>query len=384
MKSRHSILCLFLLSLIGCSAKQKRICQQNVAYQHGYQAAQQGESVDNASSYQGQICQDFEAYSPSMYRSDFKAGYYKGKKEYCSDYNFKKWGKEDGENSKIDGPNNYTRNMKICLQDDEYKKMAEKTYQNSFNEAFCNTERLQNLGIQQAKDFKPINVPNIKKRCGNKLAKQMESAMRISYKEQMKTNCTPSFWLIKGESDAVAKLSKSSELTKVQKCPSTVREKLITGYSKSYNERKALLIQEEKLALEKKRQEEMLELERKRQQQEYEIAKERNEIERVRLSGRPPYYSGNGRTFLYKGTKLSVRCLLDQQRHQAQIFVRNHSNRHVSISGNWKIRYYDESNKVIKTNKEYEHLSLSEQEEEDFHDRFAPWSARHCSAKFYP
>ncbi len=372
-----------LLTVSACSGKQKRICNQNVAYQHGYQAAQKGESVDNASTNQANVCQDFEAYNTSLYRQDFKAGYFKGKKDYCSEINYKKWGSDDGQKGKETFPNNYSVAMKICLQDPESKALAKKTYWESFNEAYCDEGRMQELGQAQAKDFAPLKTPNIKKRCGNE-AGGMIAAMRTAYKEQMKTNCTTGFWLLKGEEDAKAKKSKATEISKVQKCPATVRDKLMTNYSKAYNDRRALMLEEEKLALEKKRQEERMQLEREKQRQQYELEKERIQVVRDTINtgisgGRPsnrPHY------FYHKGRRLSSTCEVNRGDREAHISVRNETNRHFSLSGNWRIDYYDRSGRRIKTNTERELLIFSSHEREDFEDNFAPYDAYRCEARF--
>ena len=371
-----------LLMISGCAARQKQICNQNAAYQHGYQAAQKGESVDAASTFEGQTCQDFDEYTTNLYKQDFKAGYFKGKKEYCSDFNYKKWGSEDGELGKIEFPNSYSVEMKICLQDPEYKSKASKTYKKSFNQAFCKPERLETLGRDQAKNFQPLKVPSIKKRCG-KLASKMTAAMRTSYKEQMKTNCTTAFWILKGEEDAAAKKSKGSELTKVNKCPANLRDKLMTQYSKSYNERKSLLLEEEKLAFEKQKQREQMELERKKQEQAYELEKERLELDK---STRPTYGVGGGfygrpQFFFHKGSKLSARCVVDTQEDKGRIYVKNEGSRHVSLSGRWKITYYNDRGRQLRTNDEYEHLSLSGGEVEEFDNRFVPSDAVRCTAR---
>ena len=381
MKHLFYLLMISTFLLSACSSRQKKVCNKNTAYQHGYQAAQKGESMDNASSYQGNTCQDFEAYSPVMYRSDFKFGYMKGKKEYCSEFNYEKWGKEDGKNAKTEYPNNYSVDMKICLHDSEYKKLAKKTYDKAFNEAFCDVDRMSQMGVTQAKSFKALKLPSLKKYCGKGTSK-LNTAMRKAYKEQMKTNCTTAFWVLKGEEDAVAKKSKASEITKVQKCPSSKRDEFIAQYSKSYNERKSLLIEEEKLALEKKRQEEMMDLKRKQQQQEYELAKERNQIERDRIAANRPGGTGivPGTHFIYhNGNKLRVKCWVDQNKHVGHVKVKNLSKRNTSVSGTWKIRYYD-NRKLIKTEDEYEYVSLSSFEEKSFTDNFAPWEANRCHA----
>ncbi len=376
-------LAILMLLISACSGKQKRICAQNVAYQHGYQAAQKGESVNNASTDQASVCRDFEAYNTSLYRQDFKAGYGKGKRDYCSEFNFKKWGTEDGQMGKEEFPNNYSVAMKICLQDSEYQAKAKKIYDSSFNQAFCNEGRMEKLGQSQAKAFEPMKTPNVKKRCGNK-ANSMLAVLKSSYREQMKTNCTTAFWLLKGEEDAKTKTSKSSEISKVQKCPSSVRDKLMTNYSKSYNERRALMIDEEKLALEKKRQREEMELARERQRQQYELEKEKIGVVRDTINGginggRPGY---RPHYFYHKGNRLSVLCDMDHGDREAHIIVKNETSRHFSLSGKWRIDYYDRSGRRIKTNNERELLIFSSHEREDFSDRFAPYDAHRCEARF--
>ncbi len=383
------VITVFLLTS-ACAMKQKRVCVQNVAYQHGYQAAQKGESVDGSSTYQGNICQDYEAYSPTIYRQDFKAGYFKGKKEYCSEYNYKKWGKQQAKSSQGNSPTDYPANMKICLQDPEYKKQAQKDFQESFKEAYCDSQRFAEKGREQAKNFEPLKVPDITSTCSSNKTTEMKTAMRKSYNEQMKTNCTPSFWLIKGEEDAKAKKSKSVELSKVQKCPASKRDALMSKYSKAYNERKALLIEEEKLALERQRHKEQMDLAKKKQQQNYELEKERLQIQKDQYnpgysggipSGRPSYRPGSPQYFYYKGSKLYSKCRFNSQKREARVLVKNLSSRHVNLSGNWLIQYFDKNNRLIKTEKEYEHLSLWKNERKEFFDRFSPSQARYCVAR---
>ncbi len=374
---------LLMLVASACSGKQKRICAQNVAYQHGYQAAQKGEPADNASTDQGSVCQDFEAYNTSLYRSDFKAGFNKGKKDYCSEVNYKKWGNEDGKQGRVDFPNNYSNAMKICLQDGDYKTKAKKIYEASFNEAYCNEGRMEILGQDQARNFQPLKTPDVKKRCG-KAATGMIATMKSSYKEQMKTNCTTAFWLLKGEEDAKAKRSKATEISKTNKCPANIRDTLISNYSQSYNERRALLIEEEKMALEKKRHEDRMALERQKQQQQYELEKERIGVVRdaVNVNGGGGRPSQRPHFFYHKGRKLTSACRVDQGLRRAYVSIRNESNRGLSLSGNWRITYYDRNGRRLRTNNEREILIFSSFETETFDDNFAPVHSFRCEARF--
>lgn len=382
MSKTQIVLSLSMILLSACASRQKSICVQNVAYQHGYQAALKGQSVNNAATNQAQICQDYAPYPPSLYRSDFKAGYEKGIREYCSEVNYQKWGTDDGKQGKVDFPNNYSEAMNVCLQDSQYKKSAKTIYQKAFNQAYCDDNRLSELGQQQAQNFEPLKTPNINKLCGNKSA-SMLAAMKTAYKEQMKTNCTPAFWLLKGEEDAKAKRSKSSEMSKVQKCPSAVRDQLITQYSQAYNERKALLLEEDKLAFEKQKQQQQLELERQKQQQQYELEKEKLQLVKDTLNHHGGSGTGWSRPsyFYHNGLKFSVSCHIDQGRHDAIVRVRNEGNRKVTVSGRWQIVHYGANNQILRTSKKFKTLMISGLEIKEFRDVFSPRQAQHCSAR---
>lgn len=378
------LLSLLMFNFAACSSRQKKVCLRNAAYQHGYQAAQKGEAAEASSLYQGGVCQDYEAYSPTMYRQDFMAGYGKGKQDHCNELNYKNWGSQDGESGSVDSGANYTSKMRICLLDPEYKKKAEKTYQQAFTQSFCTEDRLAEMGKQQALNFSPLSVPDIKNRCGKKTS-SMTSAMKSAYKAQMKTNCTKSFWMLKGEQDAKEKLTKASQVSKVDMCPASKRDSFVSAYSAAYNERRALLIEEEKLALEKKRQQEMMALEKKKQQQHYELEKEKLALEKDKYAGgHGGHHSSFNRpiTFYKDGNRIVSSCRVDTRQSEGRVTVTNRGRRHVFLSGNWSIRYYDDRRRLLKTEQEYESLSLSSNETETFNDSFIPHHAVFCSARY--
>ncbi|MCJ8276775.1 MAG: DUF2799 domain-containing protein, partial [Bdellovibrionales bacterium] len=198
-----------------------------------------------------------------MFRNDVKSGYMQGKTEYCTPANYEKWGKQDGLSGQTDFPNKYSVEMKICLADDQLAKKAKATYQKSFDDTYCGEDRVAGRGKEQAMKFDTLDTSKIKKLC-RKNSTKLISLMRASYKKQMKTNCTSTYWMMKGEKAAEKRYSKSRYLGNIQKCPSSRQSNLTSVFSKSYNERKALLIEEEKLALERKKHRDMVNLEREK------------------------------------------------------------------------------------------------------------------------
>lgn len=101
---------------------------------------------------------------------------------------------------------------------------------------------------------------------------------------------------------------------------------------------------------------------------------------------RPTFGGGGGfygrpYFFYHKGNKLSVRCRVDTQSNDGIVTVKNESSRYVSLNGRWRITYYNDRGRQLRTNDEYEHLGLSGFEQERFEDRFAPYDAVRCMAR---
>ncbi|MEM7646471.1 MAG: hypothetical protein AAF203_06150, partial [Pseudomonadota bacterium] len=223
----------------------------------------------------------------------------------------------------------------------------------------------------------------------------MIAALRKAHRDQMKKNCSPRYWLLKGEKDANAKRSKASEMTKIDRCPSSQRRSLMATYSKSFNERQAILIQEEKLALEKRRHDEKMALERKKHAQTLALERERLALEKQKLNqprpgsgttvanpgGAGPSIINRPRYFYHGGNKLSTQCFVDQQGRTANVIVKNESTKWVSVSGKWQVQYFNRIGVKMRTEDKFDHFSLTKYKQDQMTFHFAPQNATRCTAK---
>lgn len=266
--------------LAGCASLEERLCNQNKAFQRGYDDVINGRQ-DSPGLAEGEACKKAETYSYADFHRDYMAGFNKAKAAHCTASNATKTGQSDA--AALKKFKESLSKFSICIADEKLTANFENLYEIGYRKEFCQTSKAQNAGSHDAKDFGDMS----KTEADFNLCAYQKTALfknyKLAYNDAIKLQCTPTRIAALATTTARARKSMTDGLVKIEKCPAAAAGNLSAVYTAAFQGERSQMMEEERMRMEQER----LDREEANRQELLKIKKQQLELEQQRLNQKP-------------------------------------------------------------------------------------------------
>lgn len=265
------------LFLVSCSSLEERLCNQNKAFQKGYDDVIHGR-MGSPGLQEGEACKKSEKYAYADFHRDYMTGFKKAKVAHCTSQNATKMGQSDAASNKAFKDS--LPKLAVCLEDNSITTNLENLYEIGFRKEFCQTARAVTAGSMDAENFgAPKKTENDYALCAYQKSKLFTTYLS-AHQAAIRAQCTPAQAAVLATTLARAKKNISEGLVLLEKCPKQLNANLSTLYTTAFQSERSNMMEEERLRMEQER----LNREEANRQEMLRIKRRQVELEEQRLN----------------------------------------------------------------------------------------------------
>ncbi len=344
-----SVLAVFI-TISGCVSVEERRCNVPYAKDQGYQDAKLG-SLTKPGLELGRVCVGHEKFPFQLYTTEYNRGWSERKREVCNSGFAREVGRQDGSLLQFEQPSKAM--LSIC--DNEKTLLA--AYKSSFIGAACTPTQFDSLGVNDAKAWRHKDVQLALSGCPSARHNRLQSSYSKGHDRQLTTvQCRTSYVYEMAKEDVRHGYAMELGMRRIRLCPRN-KSQLLELYAQRYSEEKSRLVKEEE---EQKRREQ-----ERRHQEELKRAYEMNRTKRTYLN--------------YRGNEFMASCYVDSTGNYGVVVLENPHERWISFSTTLSIDFFDTQGGHISRRKSYEMVSLTDREDKESFEVFAPYGAATCN-----
>ncbi len=272
-----AVKCSTFVLLISCSSLEERLCNQNKAFQKGYDDVINGR-MGSPGLQEGEACKKSEKYAYADFHRDYMAGFKKAKAAHCTSQSATKLGQNDAANNKVF--KDALPKLAVCLEDNSITVNLENLYEIGYRKEFCQNSRAVTAGSMDAENFgSPKKTENDYSLCAYQKASLYKTYL-TSHQNGIKAQCTPARAAVLATTLARAQKNISEGLVLLENCPKNLIANLSTLYTAAYQSERSNMVEEERLRMEQER----LNREEANRQELLRIKRRQVELEEQRLN----------------------------------------------------------------------------------------------------
>jgi len=266
-----------LLFLVSCSSLEERLCNQNKAFQKGYDDVINGR-MGSPGLQEGEACKKSEKYAYADFHRDYMTGFKKAKAAHCTSQNATKLGQNDAASNKAF--KNSLAKLAVCLEDNSVTVNLENLYEIGYRKEFCQNARVITAAHMDAENFgAPKKTEDDYALCAYQKANLFKTYLS-AHQDAIKAQCTPARAAVLATTLARAQKNISEGLVMLENCPKKLNANLSSLYTTAFQSERSNMMEEERLRMEQER----LNREEANRQEMLRIKRRQVELEEQRLN----------------------------------------------------------------------------------------------------
>ena len=300
------------------------------------------------------------AFDDSAYRKHYREGYQTIQKERCTQNAARKRGFDDREaqaDSKAD--------LSICTTPSYRPADLERAYRTGAKEYLCNEQNLSARSRKRATSYDSLDDNSIGSQLQDlcKSHTQLLQGYRNEYSKAIRRSCRSTEAQRLGYKDG---LENSDQMSRFSVCPNSMLNDTEAAYLKGYQEGRAQVVEQNRLALERQKHQDQMRIEEEKRNQAYqlELMRQANdnanreadramqrrllEVARAPKNSRVNHHDKHKgpRRVVFKGRDLMVQCKIEpghgSSGRNGTLKIFNESHHTASGSSIWDITFYDQ------------------------------------------
>lgn len=241
---------LTVIILTSCASLEERLCNQNKAFQKGYQDVIEGKT-GSPGLREGESCKKSENYAYADFHRDYLAGFNKAKLDHCTANSATKLGYNDAATEKA-FKESFPK-LAVCVEDSSIKINLESLYEIGFRKEFCQLSRAETAGAKDAENFGDYKKTEDSFALCAYQKLPLFKAYKKAHSAAISLQCTPARAATLAASLARARKNMSEGLVLLEKCPAQMSASLTSIYSSSYQSERSNMMEEERIRMEQER-----------------------------------------------------------------------------------------------------------------------------------